>query len=111
MQQVIYVTAIPVREGSVDDAIAAIRANLEASHGEDGVDLMALHRDLDRPDRLVVVEIFRSQEDYQRHMATPHVGAVMAALGPILAGDVDAMRLEAVPVGDPRKGSLAPGPT
>jgi quinol monooxygenase YgiN len=68
---------------------------------------MALHRDLDRPDTLVVVEIFRSEEDHQRHLATPHYGRVIEALGPLLAADVEAMRLETIAGGEARKRSRA----
>jgi quinol monooxygenase YgiN len=107
VSHIILVARIPVRDGRVDDAIAAITMNLEASHQEDGVLRMALHRDVDRPDTLVVVEIFRSEEDHQEHLATAHYGRVVEALGPLLAGDVVAMRLEAISAGDPRKGYLA----
>jgi quinol monooxygenase YgiN len=104
---VIFVARIPVREGRVEEAVTAITANVEASHQEEGVLQMALHRDLDRPNTLVVVEIFRSEQDHERHLATPHLARVVEALAPLLAGDVEAMRLEAIPAGDQRKGQLA----
>jgi quinol monooxygenase YgiN len=107
VSRVIFVARIPVREGRLDDAIAAITSNVEASHQEDGVLRMALHRDVDRPDALVVVEIFRSEADHEQHLTTRHYGRVVEALGPLLAGEVEAMRLEAIAAGDPDKGSLA----
>jgi quinol monooxygenase YgiN len=107
VQQVIFVARIPVLHGRIDDAIAAITINVAASHEEDGVLRMALHRDLDRPDTLVVVEIFRSEEDHQRHLETPHYNRVVEVLGPLLAGDVEAMCLETIATGESQKGSLA----
>jgi quinol monooxygenase YgiN len=106
MATITLITRIPVADGHVDAAIAAISANLTASHQEDGVVRMALLRERDDSNRLMVVEIFRSAEDLDQHMKTPHLAAVVKALGPLIAGEITSFRLRPLPMGDLRKGSL-----
>jgi quinol monooxygenase YgiN len=110
MENVVVVTRIPVRPERADDAVRAIAANVRASHEEPGVLRMALHREIDRPGRLVIVEIFRSPEAYEVHMATPHVARVVEALTPLLAGEVESLQLDPLDIGDERKGRLVGTP-
>jgi quinol monooxygenase YgiN len=103
------ISRIFVQADRVEEAVEAITANIEASHREEGVLQMALHREVGQPDHLVVIETFRSAEEFDAHMETPHLKAAVEALGPLVARAGEVIRLEAVPVGDPRKGRLVEG--
>ena len=111
MTNLIMISRVFVQPDRVDEAVEAITANIEASHLEDGVLQMALHREVGQPDHLVVIETFRSAEEFDAHLETPHLKAVADALGPLMARPGEVIRLEAIPVGDPRKGRLVEGGT
>lgn len=103
------ISRIFVQPERVEEAVEAITANIEASHLEDGVLQMALHREVGQPDHLVVIETFRSAEEFDAHLQTPHLKAAVDALGPLMVQAGEVIRLEAIPVGDPRKGRLVEG--
>ena len=109
MTNLIMISRIFVQPHRVEEAVQAITANIEASHLEDGVQQMALHREVGRPDHLVVIETFRSEEEFAAHLETPHLKAAVEALGTLMAREGEVIRLEAIPVGDPRKGRLVEG--
>ena len=64
-----------------DDAIAAVTACMEATRAEDGCERYVFSGDLTDPGRLYVSEQWASQEAMDIHMATPHLAALMGAMG------------------------------
>jgi quinol monooxygenase YgiN len=64
-----------------DDAIAAVTACMEATQAEDGCERYVFSGDLTEPGRLYVSEQWASQEAMDAHMATPHLAALMGAMG------------------------------
>ena len=64
-----------------DDAIAAVTACMEATQAEEGCERYVFSGDLADPGRLYVSEQWASQEAMDTHMATPHLAALMGAMG------------------------------
>ena len=69
----------------------------------------ALHRDLADPHRLVLVERWTSRDALDRHLAAEHLAAFRAAVAPVSAAAAQVIVMEAVPAGDPARGTLAGG--
>ena len=64
-----------------DEAIAAVTACMEATRAEDGCEHYAFSGDFADPGRMYVSEQWASQEAMDTHMATPHLAALMGAMG------------------------------
>ena len=64
-----------------DDAIAAVTTCMEATQAEEGCERYVFSGDLADPGRLHVAEQWASQEAMDTHMATPHLAALMGAMG------------------------------
>jgi quinol monooxygenase YgiN len=64
-----------------DDAIVAVTECMEATAAEEGCDRYVFSGDLANPGRLYVSEQWASQEAMDAHMATPHLAALMGAMG------------------------------
>jgi quinol monooxygenase YgiN len=64
-----------------DEAIAAVTACMGATRAEDGCEHYAFSGDFADPGRVYVAEQWASQEAMDAHRATPHLAALMAAMG------------------------------
>jgi quinol monooxygenase YgiN len=64
-----------------DAAIAAVTTCMEATQAEDGCERYVFSGDLADQGRLYVSEQWASQEAMDTHMATPHLAALMGAMG------------------------------
>jgi quinol monooxygenase YgiN len=104
--EVVVAATVQVRPDAQDEALAAITTAIEATHGEPGCLAYALHRDLEEPARFVILEKWATAAALEEHGATPHLKALFAALGPLLAAPPTITRTAPVPVGDPAKGVL-----
>jgi quinol monooxygenase YgiN len=103
----IVVTAlIQLRPDAVDTALPALETAIAATHEEPGCIGYALHRDLEDPARLVIVEKWGSAEALEEHGRTPHLKQLFADLGPLVAAPPMIVRTEPIVVGDPVKGTL-----
>lgn len=102
MSVVVVATIVPLQEHRAA-VIDAFRETIEQVHAEDGCELYSLH---EAPDRLIMIEKWASQQALDVHAKGPN----LAALGPKLAGKVsaapDVIVLQAVPAGDPAKGTV-----
>jgi quinol monooxygenase YgiN len=81
MSEVVGVVHVRAAEGKVDAVVAAFTTCVEKTHEEEGCLTYALHRDAADPHHLVLVERWRSQEDLDAHLATPHVADLFAVAG------------------------------
>lgn len=81
---VVVVARARAREGKEREAEEAFRAVIPPTHQEDGCLRYALHRAIDDPRTLVMIERWSSKEALDRHLATPHVQKLFAALGDIV---------------------------
>jgi quinol monooxygenase YgiN len=108
MSEIVVVVSLQAAEGKGDEVVKAFGEAIPPTHAEEGCVKYALHRDNNDPDHFVHIEKWRSQEDLDAHMQTPHLGAVFAALGQpgIMAGGPKMWMLSNVPRGDPEKGAV-----
>lgn len=64
-----------------DAAIAAVTACMEATRAEQGCEHYTFSGDFTDPGRMYVSEQWASQAAMDSHMATPHLAALMEAMG------------------------------
>jgi quinol monooxygenase YgiN len=103
---VVVTATFTVKDDRMDDALAAITETIEATHDEPGCQSYALHRDVNAPNTLVLVERWTSQVALDAHLQQPYVAKLGAAAAELLAAPPVIHFCEPVPVGDPMKGSL-----
>lgn len=107
MSEVVVVAVVTAAEGSGAEVEALIQSLIPPTHAEDGCIAFALHRDLADPHRLVLVERWTSRAALDQHLATAHLAAFRTAVAPLSAAPAQVTVMEAVPAGDPQKGTLA----
>ncbi len=99
---VIVATIVP-KPDQMDAVEAVLKDLIPAVHQEDGCERYALHRGRDR---LVFVERWRDMEALAAHASGPSLESLNERLAGLVAGPPDVQVLEAVPAGDPVKGSV-----
>jgi quinol monooxygenase YgiN len=97
------VATITPLEGRVDDVLEALEDLAPEVHAEDGCERYALHRG---KDRVVVIERWRDMAAVGAHGKGPAIKAMGERLAGLVSGPPDVQILEAVPVGDPAKGTI-----
>jgi quinol monooxygenase YgiN len=72
----IYVIAeLGLKPGMADKAVIEARKVVAGTVKEDGCIFYDMHRSIHDPDKLVVVERWKSREALDQHMHTPHLKA------------------------------------
>jgi quinol monooxygenase YgiN len=74
--------AKPGSEGAIRDALASL---VEPTRAEPGNVSYDLHESAAEPGTFITIEKWRSQEDLDAHMQTPHIAAALGAAGDHLA--------------------------
>lgn len=87
---------IHVREGSEEQFLAAASAVIPPTRTEPGCIEYQLHRHDQHPGTFSFYEIWRTDEDLDHHMETPHIAVFIAAIEPILASEITLERWRAV---------------
>ena len=82
------VATIPIRADAVDLAHSALAELVAATRAEEGCLAYEAFESAAAPGMFVTVEEWRSQDDLDQHMATPHVARAFEVLGPSLEGEV-----------------------
>ena len=100
---VVVVATLPIKPGSADAVREASTRAIAAVHNEPGCDLYALH---EGANVFVLVEQWADDDALKTHSAAPAVTAMFGEIGEHLDGAPDIRILQAVPAGDPAKGSL-----
>lgn len=77
-------TAAPGRRPELVDAARAVTA---ATRGDDGCLSYAFAADLDDPDVVVSIEVWRNQEALDAHMTHDHTRRFIATVGGLIAGE------------------------
>ncbi len=106
MTEIVVVATFRAKEGRVDEVIAGFTPVIEQTHQEPGCIAYALHRDINDPEVLVLVERWASQSDLDEHFQRPHMAAVGELAGELLAGPPTITFGQSVPLGDESKGTL-----
>jgi quinol monooxygenase YgiN len=82
------VATIPINPAEAVTAAAALAALAEGSRSDEGCLSYEVFSSQAVPGVFVTIEEWRSQEDLDAHMATPHVASAFEIAGPLLAGDI-----------------------
>src|SRR5689334_4620701 len=107
MSEVVVVGSFKAEPGKEAEALQAFKDLVAPTHAEDGCILYALHQGADDPSRLVFIERWASREALDAHLKTPHIAAVLEIAPDLFGESGDITVFEAVPGGEPVKGSLA----
>lgn len=108
MSEIVVVGAFTARPGQEAAAAELFEGLVAPTHAEDGCVLYALNRGADDPARLTFVERWASREALDAHLASDHIAAALARADELfVGGGGDITIFEAVPAGEPAKGSLA----
>ena len=107
MAEVVVVGSFSARPGKERETEEAFRAVLEPTHAEQGCVLYALHRGVDDPRRLTLIERWDSREALDAHLGSPHIKEVLARADDLFGDSAEIVVYEPLPGGETRKGSLA----
>ncbi|MCV7386480.1 putative quinol monooxygenase [Mycolicibacterium porcinum] len=107
MAHIVVISRIQVKHGQREAALEALREEIEASHHEDGVVKFALHEDPEDALKLLMVEVYRAEEDIDSHYKQPYFLELVNRMGELFDGLPTADRFVGLPFGDPAKGQLA----
>ena len=80
------IAKIPIKEGKMEEAMAAIAELMKGVAGEAGCLLYTVNSDKNNPNTLVFMERYKDKEALQVHGQTPHFQAFFAKSGQLVAG-------------------------
>jgi len=80
------IAKLPVKEGKMDEALAAFRELIAKVASEEGTVLYSLNQDKANPNMLVVVEQYKDKEALEFHSSTPYFKAFFAASAAFIGG-------------------------
>src|SRR3954466_9287711 len=80
--QIVVTALVKVRPEARDEALAALTAGIETTHGEDGCVAYALHEDTAQEAHFVIVEKRATREALEAHRQAEHLKAMGGAVGP-----------------------------
>ena len=106
MTEISTVAVITAKPGSADGVGKALRELATATHTEDGCLHYSVHQGVQEPDVFVTIEKWRSQEDLDGHMASPHLQAALAAAGDLMAEPPRIIPARSLGVGADGKGAF-----
>jgi len=107
MSEVVVVGSFKAQPGKEEEATEAFRRLVAPTHAEPGCILYALHRGVDDPSRLAFVERWASREELDAHLQSDHVADVLERVEELFGDSADIVVYDALPGGEPHKGSLA----
>ena len=90
------IAKLPVQEGQVETAIAAIREFMAVVAKEEGTLFYTLNRDPKNPGTLVFIERYRDKAALDAHMASPHFQAFLAKGMALLSGPPEMTVMEEI---------------
>ncbi len=108
MPEIVVVGSLRARPGQEAPAREALEGLVEPTHAEDGCILYALHQSPDDATRLAFVERWTSREHLDAHLRSPHIAALLERVDELFSEAPDIVVYDAVPLGQPQKGALAP---
>ena len=81
----------------------AFRAAMPPTHLEPGCLKYALQRSQENRNEFVMIEKWRSKEDLDKHLQTPHILALFKQLPDLLAAPIRIQVLDSIQEGSPEK--------
>jgi quinol monooxygenase YgiN len=107
MSEVILIVSLVAKPDKQAEAERFLADLLAPTHAEDGCLLYALHRDLDDPTHLWFVERWESRALLDKHLHSDHILKALGEVGELFTEGPDLEFCEALPGGEPDKGSIA----
>jgi len=80
------IAKLPVKEGKVEEAIAAVKELMVHVAREEGTVLYTLNRDQSNPNILVIMERYKDKAAFDVHSSTPHFKAFFAKSKAFMGG-------------------------
>jgi quinol monooxygenase YgiN len=100
---VVVVATLTPKPEHADQVEGVLREVIPLVHAEDGCELYSLHRS---PDSFVFVERWASADALKTHSRSPNMADMTKRLGGLMAAPAQITLLDAVPAGDPDKGTV-----
>lgn len=107
MSEIILIVSLVAKPDKQAEAEQFLADLLAPTHAEDGCLLYAVHRDLDDPTQLWFVERWESRELLDKHLHSSHIEKALAEVGDYFVAGPHLKYCEAIPGGEPSKGSIA----
>ena len=83
---------IYIQKKKISEAIELAKEMMEKTGEEVGCISFRFYADIESPDIFRVFEEWESEEDFQAHLATPHMATFQAGIGQIIAAPPDIRR-------------------
>jgi quinol monooxygenase YgiN len=80
------IAKIPIKEGKVEEAIAAVKELMVQVAREEGTLMYTLNRDQSNPNTLVIMERYKDKAAFEVHSSTPHFKAFFAKSKAFIGG-------------------------
>ncbi|PKN17800.1 MAG: antibiotic biosynthesis monooxygenase [Deltaproteobacteria bacterium HGW-Deltaproteobacteria-6] len=80
------IAKLPIKEGKMDEALAAFTELIAKVAQEEGTVLYSLNQDKANPNMLVVVEQYKDKAALEFHSSTPYFKAFFAASAAFIGG-------------------------
>jgi quinol monooxygenase YgiN len=106
MDQVLVVVHMLFAKGETEAAIDALTPAAELSQQEPGCIKFAVHRDVDDPDVLLIIEEWESRDAYESHLKQPHLQQLNETMVPLFAGVPRISVSRGLGIGDETKGVI-----
>jgi quinol monooxygenase YgiN len=101
---VVSLVAKPERQKEAEEFLLDL---LAPTHAEEGCLLYALHREIDDPTKIWFVERWASRPLLDAHLHSAHIQDALGGVGEYFSAGPDIRFCEALPGGEPAKGSIS----
>ncbi len=105
MAEIVVIATAQAKPGHEEEVRAALTGLVEATHEEEGCILYALHRGIENPAQMAIVERWTSQAALDEHFTRPHMAALEQVVE-LLDAPPSIVAYEAVPEGREEKSRL-----
>ena len=82
----VVIATVPGKPDKRAEIAAALGTCAVSSRTDPGCQSYAFYSDVENPDSYASIETWDSQAELDAHMQTPHVAALLAAIGDLVAG-------------------------
>lgn len=90
------IAKLPVKEGKMDEAMAAFKVLMSKVASEEGTVLYSLNQEKANPNTLVVVEQYKDKDALEFHSSTPHFKEFFTASIAFIGGKPEMMVMKEV---------------
>jgi quinol monooxygenase YgiN len=90
------IAKLPIKEGKMEEAIAAFKELMVQVAKEEGTLMYALNRDPANPNILVMIERYKDKAAVEAHSSSEYFKAFFKTSGAFIAGRPEIMRLEEI---------------